>query len=1202
VGLDPDDGATTSTLVIALPITALANGDGLKGLGQDSPIDGAAAIAAIYVAQDLFSDAAKPFDKVLVATLVQRWMMDRLINNTVNVAMAAQADQFVKLADGSYNPRPGSSSRLSLDGNAYTLKYKDATTLSFDANGNLATLVAPSGVTATFAYDGSTPPLPTGVSNGLGRTLTLAYNAAKQLTAVSDNTGRSVSYAYDGNGNLASVVDALGFTTTFGYTPAGGAAPTGLLSEIFYPTRPGNAFVSNRYDTLGRVATQTNANGATWSYFFAGYRSEEIDPNGTQHVLYYNPRGKAQFDIQDQAGLNLVTKMTYDGLNRPSTITQPEGDSTAYVYDTGVNPWANNISIMTRINKDLTATATTNYVYDPTVNKPVGITRPWPKDTRPLPPRQVTTVTYDPANGNVASIVPDSGSGGIAPRTRYTYTALGQVASITDSLGTVTTYTYDEAGNRLSMVEDAGPGRLNRTTTYGYNSRGDVVSATDPNGNVTRSEYDAGRRLATTTSPATAAAPSGIVTTNSYDADNRLLQVQQSSAGTVLRTTGATWTPTGKLATATDAKGNVTRYDYDLLDRQVTLTDAMGRVTKSTYDNVGRLLQTSNPEIRKPAFPTEVAPLRTQTWTPDGKLASLTDANGNTTTFEYDGFNRLKKTTYPALDPVTGLPITEEYTYDNVDNVLTRKNRAGGTFTFGYDTLYRLTSKTPPAGPVVTYGYDLASRPTGISDTSAAITAAVPPGGSTVTYGTTYTYDALNRPTNVTWDPAPAVTAPAAGTLVSFGHSYDKTNRRIGQTVDDNTWLAYPAGAPNTTSYAADKLNRYSAVTGLTPGYDTNGNLTGDGTYAYGYDPENRLVTAIGAGNSSTYAYDGRGWRKSRTVNGTTTVSVTDNDNREVLEYDGSTGAILRWYAYGLGPNDVLNQMNVSAATRAALAPDLQGSVIGTFNSAGTLTKSTYLNYGSSTTVMVPFGYTGQRFDVEAGELYYYRARHYSPALGRFLQSDPVGYSAGSNLYAYARNNPLNSSDPLGLWTIQVGGQFNIGFWGIGSLSVGVGIVADSQGNAGTYWSFGLGGGVGAYAKATLGGAATSADTIFDLQSDFGPYGLTRATSVTAGIGVGGSFDFGQYVRPGVEYTSIGGSVGAVTGAGISSQMQWTDIMPYVDWRDTSNQAAFSNPGQASMQPTSSQSFGQPTSYTPQSSSFETPTMQWPISNYRPPK
>ena len=218
-------------------------------------------------------------------------------------------------------------------------------------------------------------------------------------------------------------------------------------------------------------------------------------------------------------------------------------------------------------------------------------------------------------------------------------------------------------------------------------------------------------------------------------------------------------------------------------------------------------------------------------------------------------------------------------------------------------------------------------------------------------------------------------------------------HRRIGQTVDDNTWLAYPAGAPSTTSYTADKLNRYSAVTGMTPSYDANGNMTGDGTYTYGYDAENRMVSANGGGNNSTYAYDGRGWRKIRTVNGTTTISVTDSDNREVLEYDGGTGAILRWYAYGLGPNEALNQMNVPASARAAFAPDLQGSIVATFNSAGILSKAAYLAYGGSVAAATPFGYTGQRLDGESGGLYYYRARHYSHLLGRFVQADPLGYS-----------------------------------------------------------------------------------------------------------------------------------------------------------------------------------------------------------------
>jgi len=96
-------------------------------------------------------------------------------------------------------------------------------------------------------------------------------------------------------------------------------------------------------------------------------------------------------------------------------------------------------------------------------------------------------------------------------------------------------------------------------------------------------------------------------------------------------------------------------------------------------------------------------------------------------------------------------------------------------------------------------------------------------------------------------------------------------------------------------------------------------------------------------------------------VNGTTTVFVTDADNREVLEYDGASGAIQRWYAHELGSNDVLNRTNVVAATRAALIPDIQDSIIATLDStAASLTKG------------------------------------------------------GVNLYAYAKNDPLNLVDITG--------------------------------------------------------------------------------------------------------------------------------------------------------------------------------------------
>ena len=477
--------------------------------------------------------------------------------------------------------------------------------IGYDVFGNVTRAVDPNGVAAESTYD------------GLGRSLTSTLKGVNGC-----DTGPDPLCGTD-------------LTTSRTYTPA-----TGPLT---LQQRPGGGVTTWTYDSRGRVATSSR--GAAVNAL-------------TERLTYtYDPLSGQKSSDQSSAfegGAWVVKRSenyTYDAMGLLAGLVHPDGSSTAYTHGPDGS--------LATVRDENHASPNTTYAYDPA--------------------GRLVTVTQ------TLAVAP---SGHIA--TSYGYDIQGNLTSVTDPNGNVTSYVYDDFGRMLSQTSP-----VTGTTSYRYDLAGNLVSTTDANGATTVRTYDQLNRVLAASSTCTGLTEEDVFYT--YDSApeggfgvGRLSELDSPALSTIY-----TYERHG-LLTATDDGDFVTTFGYDADGNRTSLGYPSGQVVSYSYDFAGRAVSASSVSS---SFVTAASYL------PYGPLASLTYGNGTTKTMQYDARYR------PTENKLTtASAVIADYVYQNdgVGNITQIHDAVNATYNrdFGYDDLNRLTTANSGASLWGTGSYE----------------------------------------------------------------------------------------------------------------------------------------------------------------------------------------------------------------------------------------------------------------------------------------------------------------------------------------------------------------------------------------------------------------------------------------------------------------------------------------------------------------
>ncbi|ROQ30280.1 RHS repeat-associated protein [Frondihabitans sp. PhB188] len=847
------------------------------------------------------------------------------------------------------------------------------------------------------------------------------------------STLSQVDFGLRVSGTTAAFNGPTGITPKFTKSGTTWTAPTGFNATL----------TENDASTTAMYVLQYNQGGEKLSFSSNGYITSDTDRNGTGNHYAYNSSNQVS-TITNAAGRQFT--VSWSG-NTPSLIT--------HVDDSAGRDWqydSNSAGQLSRVTKP--GNVIENYTYDSSGRIATA------QVSGAQGGDELITFGYD-TSSRITSIkvaLASSPSTLVSSRT-YTYGSLS--ATMTDGNNHTTTYALNAAGNELSATDALG-----QKHSAGYDTNDNVTSTTDAlggsPGNQTTAKYDSLNNQTSVNIPtgagstASYSSSSSCTTTQTgnvnlpkcstdaandkqaftYDtAGNMTSEKDSTSGGTGVTPVTKTYEDStgsicggvaGQVCTATNGNAGVTHYTYDSNGNltQVTPPSSIGQVQYLNYDSLGRLLTVKDNKGQTTTYTYTVRDQLSQTTYQDGSTVQVsyyanglpqttTDSTQQTPeTLTYDAIGRTLSQTGPGT-------ASESYTYDEVGNVLSYTDTSG-TVNYTYNGDNTLHSTTEPGGSCPASGVPAANsgciqytyNANGFELTRTF------PGGAKITTKP----DASGRPISiVATDSTNAVKDSLSYSYTVAGGSGLTADRTQIQSMTSTAITGVTAGA--VTSYTYDTLGRLkSAVekSGSTQtaswayAYDADGNRTSEirsgstgataGTVTYKYNAGDEITST--SADTGTWAYDANG---DQTTDGITGQAQAPND-RDAISSIGSES--LTDFAQG----------NSSQLSRSTPSSSYTGSALG-------LSTETQ---GSATTAYTRAP-SGDLISERTGSgTYYYVKDALGSVIGLFSSTgsytggysySPYGELRASTTNGTAANNAVVAANPLR----YIGGYFDSG-------------------------------------------------------------------------------------------------------------------------------------------------------------------------------